>query len=446
MDITKNDIDALNAEISIKVSPPDYEHRVNEALKKVQRQASMPGFRPGKVPAGLIKKQYGTSILADELNKLLNDTLANYINENKLEVLGNPLPKENQPVDWQNQKDFTFTYEIGLSPDFNVTLDKNHSFTYKSIKVDDALVDKYIKDVKRNYGKPSNPEVAGEKDVLFVDLVELDAENNIVPSGIFKSSSIGIDRLKNEAAKGKLLGAKKEDKIIINVNELYENALDKSVSLGIDKELAENFNGNLQISVKNIARLDDAELNQELFDKMYGEGKITSEEEFRNKIKEELGLMFKQDVDRDLMQEIEKTLIAKLNVELPDTFLKRWLMAVNEKPLTAEQLEKEYPQYAYTMKWRLIENKIIKNNNIVVNPEEAVEEAKGFVKAEYARYGQVPQEDELSKIAQNLLSKEKEAQRIFENLYSKKVLNLIKENCNLETKEVSYNEFFGIKE
>lgn len=446
MDITKNDIDALNAEISIKVSPPDYEHRVNEALKKVQRQASMPGFRPGKVPAGLIKKQYGTSILADELNKLLNDTLANYINENKLEVLGNPLPKENQPVDWQNQKDFTFTYEIGLSPDFNVTLDKNHSFTYKSIKVDDALVDKYIKDVKRNYGKPSNPEVAGEKDVLFVDLVELDAENNIVPGGIFKSSSIGIDRLKNEAAKGKLLGAKKEDKIIINVNELYENALDKSVSLGIDKELAENFNGNLQISVKNIARLDDAELNQELFDKMYGEGKITSEEEFRNKIKEELGLMFKQDVDRDLMQEIEKTLIAKLNVELPDTFLKRWLMAVNEKPLTAEQLEKEYPQYAYTMKWRLIENKIIKNNNIVVNPEEAVEEAKGFVKAEYARYGQVPQEDELSKIAQNLLSKEKEAQRIFENLYSKKVLNLIKENCNLETKEVSYNEFFGIKE
>ncbi len=443
MNITKKDIDTLNAEIVITVGPTDYEDRVTEAIKKVQRSASMPGFRPGKIPTGLIKKQYGTSILAEELNKLLNDTLHNYITENKLEILGNPMPKD-KPVDFQNQKDFTFTYELGLAPEFNLKVDDSHSFTYKTVKVDESLVEKYLQDVRRNYGKPVNPEVAGDKDVLFVDIVELDADGNILPGGVFKSTSIGIDRLKIEATKPKLIGLKKEDKLVVNVSELYDTPLDKSVSLGIDKDAAENFNSNLQLTVKNVARLEDAELNQELFDKLYPTGKITTEEEFRNKIKEELGMMFFQDSDRDFMKEIEKTLIAKLNIKLPDEFLKRWLMAVNEKPLTAEQLEKEYPEYSSSMKWRLIENKIIKENNLVVSPEEAAEEAKGFVRAEYAKYGQQPQEEEVVKIAQSLLTKEKEAQRIFENLYSKKVLELIKTNCKLENKEVSYNEFFGI--
>lgn len=444
MNISKKDIDSLNAEIIINLGPSDYEEKVNDAIKKVQRNAAMPGFRPGKVPVGLIKKQYGTSILVEELNKLLNDTLHSYITENSIEILGNPMPKEQMPVDWNNQKDFTFTYELGLAPQFDFKVDSTHSFTYKKVKVDEELVEKYLKDVRRNYGKSVNPEVAGEKDVLFVDIVELDAEGNIVPGGVFKSTSVGVDRLKNEAMKKKLIGLKKEDKLVINVNELYDTALDKSISLGIDKEAAEAFNGNIQLTVKNIARLEDADLNQELFDKIYGPGKINSEEEFRNKIKEELGLMFNQDSDRDLRKEIEKTLVSKLNLQLPDAFLKRWLMAVNEKPLSEEQLEKEYPEYANSMKWRLIENKIIKDNNIVVSPEEATEEAKAFIHGEYARYGQTPTEEDVNKIAKDLLSREKEAQKIFENLYAKKVLDLIKNNCKLDNKEVSYNEFFGI--
>ncbi len=452
MNIVKKDIDKLNAEITINLVPADYENKVNDAIKKVQRTASMPGFRVGKVPGGLIKKQYGTSILAEELNKILSDSLHHYITDNKLEILGNPLPKEEKKVDWQNQKDFTFTYELGLAPQFDFKVDTSHSFIYKVVKVDEELIEKYIKDVKRNYGKPVNPDIAGEKDVLFVDMVELDAAGIILPGGVFKSTSIGLDRLKNEATKTKLIGIKKEAKIILNASELYDTALDKSVSLGIEKEAAENFNSNLQLTVKNIARLEDAELNQELFDKMYGAGNINSEEEFREKIKGELALMFNQDSDRHLMKEIEQTLISKLNIELPDEFLKRWLMAVNEpartgtggKPLTKEQLEKEYPEYSSAMKWKLIENKIIKENNIVVSPEEATEEAKAFVRAEYSRYGQSPAEEELNKIAKDLLTKEKEAQKIFENIYSKKVIHLIKTNCKLENKEMSYNEFFGI--
>lgn len=444
MNITKKDINALNAELSITLAPADYESKVENAIKKVQKQVAMPGFRAGKVPVGLVKKQYGKSILVDEINKILNDVLYNYINENKIEILGNPMPKEDSAVDFENQKEWTFNYELGLSPNFDITLDKSHSFIYNTVKIDDELVEKYLSDVKRNYGKPSNPEVAEERDVLYLDIVELDADNNVVAGGIFKSTSIGIDRLKNDAAKKKLIGAKKDDKIIINANELYDSAVDKSISLGIDKEVAENFSANLQLTVRNVARMEDAELNQELFDKLYGAGKINSLDEFKAKIKEELALMFAQDTDRKFIETVEKTLVEKLNIQLPDDFLKRWLMAVNEKPITKEQLDAEYPAYAKSMQWKLIENKIIKNNNIAVTADEAKDEAKNYIRSQFARYGQTPEETEVEKIANQILSKQEEAQKIFESLYSKKVLDLLKNNCKLETKEVSYNEFFGL--
>jgi trigger factor len=442
MNITKHDIDSLNAEITISVTPNDYESRVNEGIKKVQKQANMPGFRPGKVPTGLIKKQYGTQILVDEINKLLNDTIYKYIEENKLEILGNPLPKDQTSVDFNKQKDFEFVYQLGLAPDFKVNLDSNNTFTYKTVKVDDELIEKYLKDIRRNYGKPASPEVSGEKDVVFVDINELDETGAIKPGGIFKSTSVSYERTKNESVKAKLLGLKREDKIVVNINDLYETALDKSVSLGIDKEMAENVNCNLKLTVKNISRLEDAELNQELFDKVYGPGKINSEEEFRNKIREELGLMFNADSEKFLRTEVEKKLVEKINLQLPDSFLKRWLAVANEKPVTEEEIEKDYPNYAKAMQWRLIENKIIKDNSLKVDAEEAKEEAKAFIRSEYSRYGQTPTEEDLEKISKDLLSKEKEAQRIFENLYSKKVLNLIKEKCTLQTKEVSYDEFF----
>ena len=197
MNISKKDINALNAELSITLAPADYEAKVENAIKKVQKQASLPGFRPGKVPVGLIKKQHGKSILVDEVNKILNETLYNYINDNKIEILGNPIPSQNSVVDFEKQTEWTFNYELGLTPQFDLKLDNTQSFVYNTVKIDDELVEKYLKDVKRNYGKPSNPEVAEATNVLYIDIVELDNENNIVAGGVFKSTSIGIDRLKN---------------------------------------------------------------------------------------------------------------------------------------------------------------------------------------------------------------------------------------------------------
>lgn len=446
MNISKKDINTQIAELSITLTPTDYTDKVETAVKQVQKKISMPGFRPGKVPVGLVKKQHGKSILVEEVNKLLNSALYKHIQENNIEILGQPMPKDDSVIDFDNQTEWTFNYEIGLTPQFDVKLDNSQSFIYNTVKVDDELVEKYLKDVKRNYGKPSNPEVAEEKDVLYIDIVELDAENNILPGGVFKSTSIGIDRLKNDAAKKKLVGAKIEDKIIIGANELYDSAVDKSISLGIDKEVAESFTSTLQLTVRNIARMEDAELNQELFDKLYGAGTINSEAEFRDKIKAELAVMFTQDTDRKFIETVESTLVEKLKIELPDDFLKRWLMVANDKPISKEQLEKEYPSYANMMKWKLIENKIIKNNEITVTQDEAKDEASVFIRSQFARYGQVPDETEVTKIAYQILAKQDEAQKIYEGLYSKKVLDVLKTNCKLDTKEVSYNEFFGIND
>jgi len=443
MNISKKDLDTLNAEITISIGPADYEEKYNEGVKKIRKQVTMPGFRQGKVPEGLIKKQYGTSILVEEINKLLSESLYKFIEENKLDVLGNPLPKEKTPVDFEHQKEFEFTYHLGLAPQFSVDLSNGISLNYKTVKVDDALIDKYIKDLQKNYGQPVNPETASEKDVVFVDINELDESGDIKAGGVFKSTSVGLDRLKNENTKTKLLGIKKEDAITLNVNELYETALDKSVSLGIDKELAENFNSNLKLTVKNIARLEEAEVNQALFDKIYSPNTVVGEEAFREKIRTELGLMFQADADRFFQQEVEKKMVEKLSLSLPDEFLKNWLMAANDKPLKREDLEKEYPMYAKSMQWKLIENKIIKDHQITVTAEEAAEEAKNYIRSEYARYGQQASEEDLAKISAGILEKEKEAEKIYQGLYSRKVLSLIKNTCTLNALEVSYEEFFA---
>ncbi len=441
MNITKQNIDELNAVVTISLTHEDYKEKVETAIKKAQRQAVIPGFRQGKVPSGMIKKMYGKNILVDEINKLLNDSIYKYVSENNIEILGNPLPKTPESdINWDTQTDFSFDYELGLAPKLDIEISNQMSFDYPVVKIDEELVEKYIKDIRRNFGKPSNPEVSENTDVVYVDINELNEEGAIKEGGVFKSTSIGIDRLKNESAKTKLSGLKKNDSIKIASSELYENAIDLGIGLGIDKEAAEQFNSNLQITIKNISRMEDAELNQELFDKIYGEGKVNGLEEFKSKLKDELGNMFTQDQDRKFMNEVEKTLLETSNPKLPEEFLKRWLLAVNEKPITLEQLNNEFPSYLKAMQWKLIENKIIKDNGIQVSNEEVLEEAKRYITSQYARYGQVPTEDEIKKLTGTILSKESEVQKIYENLYYVKLLQLFKEKFTLKNKEIAQSE------
>ncbi|MES2592007.1 MAG: trigger factor [Bacteroidota bacterium] len=443
MNITQENIDELNAVLKVKVVAEDYLPKVESALKEHQKKASVPGFRPGKVPTGMIKKMYGKTILVEAINKLLNDSLYTYLNENKIEVLGNPLPKLNTSIDWDNQKDFEFLYEMGLAPKFNVELSPKDKFTYQTVKIDDELVNKYVTDISKRYGKVETADVSLEGDMLSGDFVELDAKGEIVPGGIFKTSSVFLDRIQDEATKKALIGLKKEDKVVLAAQKLADNAADIASLLGIDKEAAEKLEAKLQFTVKNISRLAGSEINQDLFDKIYGPGNVTGEAEFKAKIKDELAAMFVNDSERKFYNDVVEHLMNKINFNLPTEFLKRWIVAVNEKPVTPEQVDSEFDGYSKGLKWQLIENKIIKDNNIQVSNEEIIDATKKLIIEQFSKYDPTPMpEEELNKTAQRVLSNQEEAKKIYEKLYGEKVLTLFKTKFTLENKELSYDDFF----
>lgn len=444
MDITKESIDDLNAVVKLKVTPADYTDKVENALKSYQKKVSMPGFRPGKVPASLVRKMYGKSVLAEELNRILSDSLYNYIKENNLEVLGNPLPKpENDDVDIENQKEFEFSFDMALAPQFSLNLDDKTAFSEFQVAADDKIINDYVSDITRRYGQIVPSEVSGEGDLLYGDFVEIDEAGNVVPGGIFKSSSMFLDKPVKDNHQ-LLAGAKAEDKFDLDPIQVSDNVSDRAQKLGITPEQAETMTNKVRFTVKSISQLVPAELNQDLFDKVYGPGNVNSEEEFRSRIAAELEKMFSRDTEERLRGEIINTLLNNTNLSLPDAFLKRWLVAANEKPVTMEQVEAEYPMYARQLRWQLIENKLIKDNNIEVTADEATGHVKEILKDNYRKYGRNPDEvsdAELNDTAQRVLGKEDEAKKIFENLYAQKLMTLYRTKFNITPKKVSYDEF-----
>lgn len=444
MDITKELIDELNAVVKLKVTPADYTDKVEAALKNHQKKASMPGFRPGKVPASLVRKMYGKSILAEELNRLLSDSLYNYIKDNNLDVLGNPLPKdENDSVDIENSSEFEFQFDMALAPQFTLTLDNSISLTELEVAPDEKIMNDYVNDITRRYGQIIPSDVTGEGDLMYGDFVELDAAGEVVPGGIFKASTMFLDKPVKEHHQ-LLIGAKAEDKFDLDPIQISDNVADRAQKLGISQEEAEAVANKFRFTVKSISQLVPAELNQELFDKVYGPGVVTTEAEFREKISNELVKMFTRDSEEKLRNEIINALLSKTNLSLPDSFLKRWLVAANEKPVTMDQVEAEYPIYARQLRWQLIENKLIRDNNLQVTAEEATEHVKEILRDNYRKYGRNPEDvddAELNDTAKRILGKEEEAKKIFENLYAQKLMTLYRSKFQFNTKKVSYEEF-----
>jgi trigger factor len=443
MNITKENVDALTAVIKIKVGPEDYLGNVEKTLKEHQKKASMPGFRPGKVPTGMIRKMYGKSVLADELNRLLGDTLYNFIREQKLDILGNPLPKEDRhpEIELDGKKEFEFIYDLALQPDFKVDFVPNEKHTRFIVKIDQELLDKYSNDIARRYGQIATAETTGEHDLVYGDFVELDAKGEILAGGIFKSSTLYLEKL-NETRRAKLIGLKADDKVVLDVNEIAETPAELATKLAITPEVAASLQSKFQFTVKSINRLAPADLNQELFDKLYGPGTVNSIEEFRAKITEELNSMFRNDSENKLKNDIVKSIITKTQFSLPDDFLKRWMMSVSKNPATPEQINQEYDQYREALRWQLIENKIYKDNNIVVTNDEALGYVKGLVRANYEKTGRMDiADEELSITANRVLEKEEEAKRVFDSLYHEKMMTLFQSKLKIEDKEVSYEEF-----
>lgn len=447
MDIKQIKIDDLNALLRVKVSPVDYKDKVDETLKSYRKQANIPGFRQGKVPMGLIKKKYGPSVVAEEVNKVINNALYEHITENKVDILGNPMPKEdeNNQVDWINPSDMEFTYEIGLAPSFNVKLSKKDKVTYHKVKVDEEIIDKQVNDFARRYGKLMPCDTSEAKDMLLGSFKELDGQGNLKEGGINHTSTISIEFLEDEKVKKKLIGLKVGDKIVVDPEEVSKGDADKASMLGITKEDLESISNEFEYTISEIKRMEPCAINSQLFDKIYGEGNVSTEEEFRGKIREEMENMFNKDSDRVFKRDLSEVLIGKLKLKLPDDFLKRWIMATNEKEISKEQIDEEYDQYAKSLRWQLIENKIITDNELKVEQEEVVEFAKGLLAQQYAQYGMpAPEEEELAQSAVKVLQNQDEAKRIYEAIYETKIIEFAKSTVKINEKELSYDDFVKV--
>lgn len=439
MNIRQERIDDLNALLKVQVSAADYQDKVDAVIKNYRKTANVPGFRKGKVPVGQIKKMYGKAILVEEVNKLIQESIYNYITDNKVEVLGNPLAI-NTDVDWDNATDFDFEFEMGLSPVFEVKIDKKSKFDYLKIKADNKMVDHYISDIARRYGSMTNPEKSNKTDLIMGEFTQLDEEGNILEGGINHSASVALDILSDKKAQKALTGVVKGEEVVVKITNKFSS--DVAHMLNISKEVAESLNSDFRFTVKNINRMTPAELKQDLFDKVFGKEAIKNEKEFKAKIKEEVEKSFVSESDNKLKNDIILHLIDKIKLELPDTFLKKWLVQTNENGLTAEQVEIEYEQYSKSLKWQLIENKIIKDNDLEVKNEDVIAHTKELIVQNFAQYGQpFPEDKKLDEIAAQVLTNEEERKKVYNQLYDRKTLALYKEKFKLTEKTVTYDEF-----
>jgi trigger factor len=439
MNITQERIDDLNAKLKVEVSADDYQAKVEEVIVNYRKTASIPGFRKGKVPMGQVKKMIGKSVLVDEVNKLLQEAIYKHITENKVEVLGNPLPLTSE-VDWDNSTDFTFEYEMGLAPEFKVTLDKKGKFDFLKIVADKKMVDHYVTDMAKRYGKMTQPEKAENTDLMMGEFTQLDAEGNAFDGGINHTASVALDIIQDKKAQKALVGLAEGDVVKVRVNKDFSN--DAHHMLNIKKEELEVLDADFDFKVNKISRMTPADLNQELFDKVFGKDTVKNEKEFRAKIKEEVEKSFVSESDNKLKNDVILYLIKKTKLNLPDTFLKKWLVATNEQGLTEDQVETEYEQYSQSLKWQLIENKVIKENDLEVKNEDVIAHAKELIISNFAQYGQAaPDDKKLEEIAVQVLGNEEERKKIYNQLYDEKTMTLYKDNFTLKEKEVTYDEF-----
>ncbi len=448
MNITKEKVDDLNAIIKVQLDQADYQENVDKVLKNHRKNANIPGFRKGHVPMGMIKKQVGVSVIVDEINKVLSESLHKFITDEDLNLLGNPLPKldEQNTIDWANQKDFEFNYEVGIAPEFDVDVVSKLKLDYYKIKVAEKDVDKYISDVAKRYGKMSNPDVAEADDMVFGKFEELDGTGNVKEGGLNHSSVIIIEAVTDKKVQKSLVGAKANDTFEIDPKIVSANPQDQAAAIGVDASKLDSIISKFKFTVEKINKIIPAELNQELFDKVYGPGVITEVKEFRAKVSDELGKGLSTDADRKLKVDIQDELIKKLKLKLPDTFLKRWIKESNEKPITVEQVEEEYENYSKGLQWQLIENKLIQSNEIKVTPEEVVEHTKGLLMQQMAGMGLPGGGDdaELTETANRVLQNEEEARNLYMMMYDMKLMDLYKSTLKLKEKEVSYEDFVKI--
>ena len=443
MNITEEKISDQNALLKIKIEKDDYSNQYDTALKTYRRKMNLPGFRAGKVPLGIVKQRFGKSLLADELNKMLNEKIQGYITEKDLKVLGSPIPSEDHKDegDWDNPSSFEFVYELGLAPELKVTISDKDKFTYYTIDIDDKLIKKQVDMIGRRYGKMSEAEKAGKNDMLVGDFVELDKKDEVVPGGIMNQATISLEFIDEKEAK-KFIGKKVGDDVVVDPHKVSRGHDDLGKMLGVSHAEVHDIDTNFKFIIREIKHLEPAETNQEFFDKIFGEGEVKTEKEFHAKIAEDLKNGFVEDSDRLFKRDITKTLIEKYNPSLPDTFLKKWIKMTNEKPISTEEIERDYASYSRSLQWQLIFNTLLENKDIEIGQEHVVERTKELMAKQYQQYGMpAPEDEELTATAMKVLGNQDEARKVYDMLYDEKLVEYIRKNATVKEKAVDYDKF-----
>ena len=441
MNIVRNDIDAVNATLTVQISKADYTEKVEKTLKEYRRKANIPGFRPGMVPVGLLKKMYGKAILAEEVNKVMSDALNNYLKENNINILGELLPNETdqKPINFETQEDFDFIFDMAVAPEFDVTLSQKDKIDYYDITVDDNMINDQVKNHQGRLGKQVPVEEVAEKDMVKGAVAGVPDDENAIK---VEDAVVMPSYIHDETQRGLFIGKKVGDVVTFNPAKAYDNESEIASLLKISKEDAKNITGDFTFTISEIMRFEEHPVDQDLFDLIYGKDTVKSEDEYRAKVIAEIKEILDENSFYRFSDDARNTLIKKLDgAVFPEDFLKRWVLATNEK-MNAEGLETEFPRMLDALKWQLIRNKIATDNDVKVEMEDVDEYAKKVLKAQYAQYGitNFP-EDLLENYAKESLKKEGTAERYFEQVLENKVTEVVKGLVKLNTKSIALDDF-----
>ena len=434
MDITRENTDALNAVVKVDIIADDYQPKVDKILVDYRKKADIPGFRKGHVPMGMIKKQYEKSVMIDEVNKLLQDSLNKYLTEEKIEILGNPIPKSQENFTWDT-KNFSFEFELGLVPQFEVNLTSKKKITQYVINADDSLIDKEVENLQSRYGKMSAVDIINENTNVTGTFVNEEKE-------IENKSTINLSDIKGKTNLKKFVGSKVGDVIELKTKSLFSDDSKLMGALGLSNEEIEGLNIKVLFTIEETTEIELADLDQELFDKLFTDGSVKSVTELRNKIKEDAEKQFLQQADQQLLNSVTEFLIDNTSFDLPSEFLQKWLATAGEKQLTPEEAAEEYNKSEKGLRYQLIQEKILKENDIKLDYEELKDYAKGFIRTQMAQFGNMnPEDAELDDIANRILGNQEEAKKLQDQLMSQKLMTFYKEKMTFKTKKVTYEGF-----
>jgi trigger factor len=447
VNITQEQVAENHLKLVVNLDPEDYLVKVDEEIKSLSKKITMDGFRPGKVPQGLLKKKYGDAVLADELNKMISDSLTNYIKENELKVFGDPIPVavKNNRIDVQRPEAYSFGFELGLMPDFDLPSLETKTFVKKVLKITDEMIEKEMDRLRSRFGEREYPEAATEEDILIGSFEELNEDGTVKEGGITSSSSFALKIIRDEIVKQQLMSLRKEEATDINIKAAFGNDEEMIIHhiLHIDHHQAEHMNERFRFTVKNIVRINKAELNQEFFDKVYGAGNVMSEDEMRGKIKEELAKEYSRYSDSKLDRKIQEYLLSETKIDLPLDFLRR-LMNNHREEDKPEINDEQFIEATNQIRWDLIFSRLSNTHQIKPTETEMKAEAtKDIIKyfgGDASYFEQNP--ESLENIIASVLKDEKNASDIHTRIVNEKLFALLRSSVKIEEQEVDEHEFF----